>query len=137
MSLVGVTDRMLRPGTDARAARRALRAEKAQLARWRRLLRARLDLTVAGFAPPETLGAMSWELVPEAQMSLPLPQELLDAIRAAGTNDPVALMQRLRSLDRELMAYGAEIDAALEDSTEQIVRRMADSPTAARSDDAR
>lgn len=130
MTSTQVTERVPRPGTDARAVRRALRAEKAQLLRWRRLVRARLDLAVAGYAPPDKLGAMSWDIVPEAQMSLPRPQELLAAVRFAGGSDEVALMQVLRDLDRRLADYGAQLDAALEMSTQQIMRTMA-VPTAA------
>ena len=130
MTSTQVTERVPRPGTDARAVRRALRAEKAQLLRWRRLVRARLDLAVAGYAPPDMLGAMSWDIVPEAQMSLPRPQELLAAVRFAGGSDEVALMQVLRDLDRRLADYGAQLDAALETSTQQIMRTMA-VPTAA------
>lgn len=112
-------------GYDARATRRALRAERAQLLRWRRLLRARLDLAVAAYAPPDTLGAMSWDIVPEAQMALPHPQDLLDAVRAADENDQVALMQRLRVLDRQLADYEAHLDAALERSTQEILSTLA------------
>ena len=125
MSSTQVTDRTFRPSTDARAIRRALRAEKAQLLRWRRLVRARLDLAVAGFAPPDTLGTMSWDILPEAQMSLPHPQSLLAAVRVTGATDDVALMHALRTLDRQLAEYGAQLDAALEMSTQQIMRLIA------------
>lgn len=125
MTSTQVTDRTFRPSTDARAVRRALRAEKAQLLRWRRLVRARLDLAVAGYAPPDTLGAMSWDILPEAQMSLPRPQELISAVRVANAADEVALMQSLRELDRQLAEYGAHLDTALEMSTQQIMRHIA------------
>lgn len=125
MSVAEVTERRVGPGADARAARRALRAEKAQLLRWRRLLRARLDLAVASYAPPDTLGAMSWDILPDAQMSLPHPQDLIAVVRVSPDDDQVALMQRLRALDRQLAAYGAHLDAALEDSTQQILGTVA------------
>lgn len=102
---------------DTAAARRTLRAEKTQLARWRRLVRARLDLAVAAFAPPDHVGAMSWDLVPEAQLALPLPQELLAAVTVDPPADAVELMEHLRRLDRMLAAYGAELDAALDELT--------------------
>ena len=41
---------------DLRLDRRALRAERARVAWWRRLVRARLDLAVAQAARPQTLG---------------------------------------------------------------------------------
>ncbi|MBX9245779.1 hypothetical protein ICW40_13300 [Actinotalea ferrariae] len=99
----------------ASSTRRTLRAEKTQLARWRRLVRARLDLAVASFAPPDHVGAMSWDILPEAQLALPMPQELLAAVTVDPPSDPVALMERLRRLDRMLAAYGAELDAALDE----------------------
>ena len=111
--------------TDARTAGRALRAEKAQLLRWRRLLRARLDLAVAAYAPPTALGEMSWDLVPQAQLSLPLPAELAAAIAVDTPVDQVALMQHLRGLDRVLAAYGVELDAAIETSTERVLAEEA------------
>ena len=114
---------------DPRTARRSLRAEKAQLLRWRRLLRARLDLAVAAFAPPEPLGVATWELLPEAELGLPHPQVLTDAIHVGATTDQVALMHHLRHLDDMLAAYGAELDDALEHSTQQIMRSMAAPPT--------
>lgn len=125
MAVAQVRERRTARGHDARAARRALRAEKAQLLRWRRLLRARLDLAVAAYAPPDMLGAMSWDILPEAQMALPHPQELLDAVRAAGESDQVALMQRLRLLDKQLAEYEAHVDAALEASTQRILGAFA------------
>ena len=131
MTSTQVTDRTAGPSTDARAVRRALRAEKAQLLRWRRLVRARLDLAVAAYAPPDTLGAMSWDIIPEAQMSLPRPQDLISAVHVAGAMDAVALMQALRELDRQLAEYGAQLDTALEMSTQQIMRHIA-APVGAR-----
>lgn len=109
----------------SRAARRALRAEKAQLLRWRRLLRARLDLTVAGFAPPEPLGTIAWEVLPDGRDRLPLPSELAAAIAVVTPIDPVELLTRLRRFDRALEAYADELDDALDDSTQDVVRTLA------------
>lgn len=135
MAAAQVRDRRATHGHAARATRRALRAEKAQLLRWRRLVRARLDLAVASYAPPDTLGAMSWDILPEAQMALPHPQELLDAVRAPDSDDQVELMQRLRTLDQLLAAYETHVDAALESSTQEILGTFA--TTGRRHEDAR
>lgn len=117
------------PGTrdsgDARGNRRMLRAEKAQLLRWRRLLRARLDLAVAGFAPPEPLGGMRWELLPEAQLGLPTHRALMQAVAVPAPADPIALMEHLRDLDRALAAYGAELDAELEARIQTVLDELA------------
>lgn len=113
------------PRTDPQTSRRTLRAEKTELLRWRRLLRARLDLAVASYAPPEPLGAMSWELLPAAQLRLPLTENLQAAVALEPEPDRVALMRRLRELDRELAAYGCALDEALEDCTDQLLAQLA------------
>ena len=128
MSLTRTTGLWAQAQTDPRTARRSLRAEKAQLLRWRRLVRARLDLAVAAFAPPEPLGEATWDLVPEAEFGLPMAHDLASAIHVDLPMDAVSLMEELRSLDRRLAVYGAEIDSALETSTQQIVHHMAAVP---------
>lgn len=128
MSLTPTTGLWAQAQQDPRTARRSLRAEKAQLLRWRRLVRARLDLAVAAFAPPEPLGEATWDLVPEAEFGLPMPHELAAAIEVEPPQDAVGLMEQLRALDRKLAVYGAEIDSALEKQTEQLVHHMAVAP---------
>jgi hypothetical protein len=112
-------------GPSPRAAQRTLRAERAQLAHWRRLLRARLDLTVAGLAPPEELGTLSWDLLPEAVLELPRAEELRSAVTLPSIEDTVELMNRIRSLDRALGRYALRIDSLLEDATEHVVHDLA------------
>jgi len=68
---------------------------------------------------------MSWDILPEAQLSLPHPQQLLALVRLSTDEDQVALMQKLRDLDRQLAEYEEHIDAALEESTQQIVGALA------------
>lgn len=110
---------------DPHATRRALRAEKAELVRWRRLLRARLDLAVASYAPPETLGVMSWDMLPTAMLSLPLPQTLREVVSLHPEEDRVGRMHQLRALDHDLAAYGAALDHALERCTEDLLAQLA------------
>lgn len=109
----------------ARSDRRSLRAEKAQLQHWRRLLRARLDLAVGAFAPPEPLGSVAWETLPAAHHDLPDGAALAAAVSVGAPGDPVELMTRLRDLDRSLAAYGRALDDALETSTEHVVQDLA------------
>lgn len=116
------------PVLDARAARRALRAERAQLSHWRRLLRARLDLAIAGLAPPEHLGTLTWDLVPDAAVLLPEYPDLSDAIRMTDDVDVVELLTRLRRLDRMLSRYAAELDGAIEESTQELLSEQAAVP---------
>lgn len=108
-----------------RSDRLALRAEKAQLTHWRRLLRARLDLAVAAFAPPEPLGTVGWEELPEAHLDLPDSTALGAAVAVVTPIDPVELMNRLRGLDRSLAEYGRALDGALELTTQDVVHDLA------------
>jgi hypothetical protein len=124
-----------RPG-QMRSTRRMLRSEKAQLAHWRRLLRARLDLAVAGVAPPEPLGALNWDLLPEALLHLPGHEELSGAVTIHGADDTVDLLTRLRELDRSLARYAEQVDAALARSDEEVLRALADGPDTAEDDPA-
>ena len=112
------------PRTDPQVSRRMLRAEKSELLRWRRLLRARLDLAVATYAPPEALGTMTWDLLPAAQLRLPSAESLRAAVALEPEPDRVALMHRLRDLDRTLAAYGCALEDALEDCTDQLLAEL-------------
>ena len=111
-------------GLDVGPARRAVRSERAEVARWRRLLRARLDLLVATYAPPGPLGTVGWDVLPEAQLALPLADELLQAVALSPESDRVEVMRRLRELDRRLAAYADELDAAWDAATEGLVRSL-------------
>ena len=110
---------------DLQTARRTLRHEKLEVGRWRRLLRARLDLLVGAYAPPEILGTTDWEHLPEGRHSLPLAGEMAVAIWAGtDTADRVALMRQLRDLDRRMSAYAAELDDALDETTDELLVHM-------------
>lgn len=132
MAIAHVSDWL---GLDAFATRRALRAEMAEVGRWRRLLRSRLDLTVASYAPPEVLGALAWGAVPPAQVSLPRPDALTDAIAVSGAGDRVQLMRELRELDKQLATYEHQLERALEESTERLVEQLASGPVPVGSDE--
>ncbi len=112
-------------GLDSAATRRAVRAERASVTRWRRLLRSRLDLLVATYAPPEPLGEMGWDVLPQAQLAAPDPDELRAAIGSSPAEaDRVGAMRTLRDLDRRLAGYAAELDRALDATTEALVMRL-------------
>ena len=113
-------------------ARRTLRQEKLEVGRWRRLLRARLDLLVGAYAPPEILGTTGWEHLPAARLELPLPGEMAAAIwTGTEPDDRVALMRRLRDLDRRLGAYATALDSALDDTTDELLMSMGSGATRA------
>lgn len=111
-------------GLDAAPARRAVRSERAEVARWRRLLRARLDLLVASYAPPGPLGTVCWDVLPDAQLALPLADELLRAVALPPETDRVEAMRRLRDLDRQLATYAEELDSTWDMATEGLVRSL-------------
>ena len=120
---------------DLQAARRALRHEKIEVGRWRRLLRARLDLVVGAYAPPEILGTTGWEHLPSARLDLPLAGEMSAAIWACDdSEDRVALMRRLRELDRHLGGYAAELSNALDSTTDELLARMGSGSSVALAD---
>ncbi len=111
-------------GLETASTRRAVRAERAEVARWRRLLRARLDLLVASYAPPEGLAQLGWDVLPAAQAAVPTHRELRRAVADAPEADRVGAMRELRVLDRRLAAYADELDRALETSTASLVMAL-------------
>ena len=111
--------------SDTGAARRALRDERDQLLRWRRLVRARLDLAVARFAPPRPLGALAWDLLADGAVELPDVRHLHETLEVADSGDPVDLLRQLRHLDHELARYGATLDAALDEHTQRLLEEIA------------
>lgn len=114
--------------SDTGAARRALRDERDQLLRWRRLVRARLDLTVARFAPPRPLGTLSWDLLPGGGTGLLRPQHLDDVLGPPSDEDAIDLMRRLREIDQELARYGSALDSALDEHTQRLLELIAAMP---------
>ena len=70
--------------SDLRLDRRALRAEHARVAWWRRLVRARLDLAVAQAARPQTLGEdVAFQLPLEVGLDVPRPAALAAVLAGA------------------------------------------------------
>ncbi|MDO8106431.1 hypothetical protein Q6348_04395 [Isoptericola sp. b441] len=110
-------------GLDSAATRRAVRAERATVNRWRRLVRARLDLLVASYAPPEAIGELTWDVLP-AHADVPVVEELRTAVCRDPAEDRVGAMHRLRELDRRLATYAARLDTAEEKTTERLVMRL-------------
>ena len=113
---------------DLRLERRALRAEHQRILWWRRLVRARTDLAVAGAAPPGPLGEDVAFLLPlDLCLQVPLPDELRTTLPTT-TGADVGLLPALRALDARLAAYEAGVLAALESATHRLVERVACAP---------
>ncbi len=111
--------------------RRALRAEKARVGWWRRLVRARIDLAIASAARPDPLGEdVAFQLPLDVSLAVPSADELLHVLPAPAPGD-VAELDRLRALDDRLAAYERGVDAALARTTDSLISHLADDPAGA------
>ncbi|MFZ5870414.1 MAG: hypothetical protein ACOYXW_07815 [Actinomycetota bacterium] len=110
------------PLAELREHRHALLAEAAATLRWRRLVQARLDLVVAGAAPPDELARPS-EHLPE-----PPDTEALRALLVEPGDDAVGLLRRLDAAQRALSGYGADVQTAASAATHELVERYAAAP---------
>jgi hypothetical protein len=112
---------------DLRLDRHALRAERARVAWWRRLVRARLDLAVAQAVRPAALGEeMAFQLPLDVGLEVPRPAALA-AVLGAGT-DAVDRLRELRALDEQLSTYAAGVEDALTRATDRLITRLAADP---------
>lgn len=103
-----------------------LRHEITQIGHWRRLVRARLDLTVARAVLPGRLG----ELTASSGAASPGVTHgvLVGIAQAAGTGLSVADLPRLRSVEDSLEDYEAAVRRALMIATDALVDRMSEDP---------
>lgn len=120
------------PLHDLRLERRALRAERDRVSWWRRVVRARMDLAVAGAAAPGALGEeVAFVLPLDVCLQVPRPTELQTALPAGDAGRELGLLPALRSLDERLASYETGVVEALERATLRMVERLADDPAAA------
>ncbi|WP_421735151.1 hypothetical protein [Cellulomonas sp.] len=116
--------------SDLRLDRRALRAERARVAWWRRLVRARLDLAVAQAARPQTLGEdVAFQLPLEVGLDVPRPAALAAVLAGTDPAADVGRLHELRALDEQLSAYAAGVEAALTRATDRLIVRLAVDPS--------
>lgn len=120
------------PLHDLRLERRALRAERDRVGWWRRVVRARMDLAVAGAAGPGALGEdVAFVLPLDVCLQVPRAGELQTALPDGDPGREAGLLPALRSLDERLAAYETGVAEALERATGRLVARLADDPGAA------
>lgn len=120
------------PLRDLQLERRALRAERDRVVWWRRVVRARMDLAVAGAASPGALGEeVAFVLALDVSLQVPRPGELHEALPPGDAGRDVGLLPSLRTLDQRLATYEAGVAQALECTTRRLVERLTDDPTAA------
>lgn len=94
--------------------RRQLLAEAAKASYWRRLVQARLDLTVATTAAVD-------ELVPLVVPGLPCPPSDLAWLVGGTTTDTVTTLLALDCAQRTLDAYAGAVRIAADDATRELV----------------
>ena len=107
-----------------RAHRRALRAEMNRVQHWRRLLRARIDLSVSAALIPDRLG-----LVASGSLSDVTPPDhvrMTTLVRGDLSASAVLDIEELRDLESDVQEYGRRVRSELERVTEQLVQRLTD-----------
>ena len=111
---------------ELRLACASLRHEITQIGHWRRLVRARLDLTVARAVLPGRLGdtiADQGATAPTVTHSV-----LVGIAQPAGAGLSVTDLPRLRSVETSLAVYETEVRRALMVATDALVDRMSGDP---------
>lgn len=118
--------------SELRSSRRALRAERARVSYWRRLVSARLDLALACVAPPDQLGLDLTLLLDGAVHTAPPAHA--DLARALPHSLPIAEIHRLDELyrlDEQLASYQHDIDEVLATTTSEFIDHLTLDPLAA------
>lgn len=115
---------------ELRLKRRVLRHEATQVAHWRRLVRARLDLTVARAVLPERVGGAATQYL---GTDAPGPDiahyRLVSMVHGTGDQMPVADLPSLRAADDALAAYEVRIRCELAVATDLLVERLSADPS--------
>lgn len=116
---------------DLRLDRRALRAERARVAWWRRLVRARLDLAVARVSSPTPLGEdVAFQLPVDVGVHVPRAGELRSVLDGADPAAELAQVDELRDLDSRLALYEAGVEEALQTTANRLASHLATHPGA-------
>ena len=102
----------------------SLRHEITQIGHWRRLVRARLDLTVARAVLPGRLGEHA---VAESTARPGVTHSVLVGIAQAGTGLSVTDLPRLRAAEDSLADYESAVRRALMVATDALLDRMSES----------
>lgn len=110
---------------------RALRAERARVAWWRRLVRARIDLLVARAVGPQPLGEeLAFALPVEVGVEVPRPSELETVLGPRTPGAEVALLEELKALDQRLARYQEGVEQAFVRATDALIDHLATDPEA-------
>lgn len=101
----------------------ALLAELREVEHWRRLVAARLDLAVAAVAAVDEPVVRNLPPAPAPAFGL---RELLGLAAPGATAEAVALLVRLREVQRDLDAYARALRAQTREATAGLVTRLDD-----------
>ena len=107
-----------------RAHRRALRAEMNRVQHWRRLLRARIDLSVSAALMPDRLGLVATGTL--LDVTPPDHVRMTTLVRRDLPASAVLDLAELRALEAEVQEYGRQVRSELERVTERLVQRLTD-----------
>jgi len=107
-----------------RVRRRALRAEMNRVQHWRRLLRARIDLSVSAALLPDRLGLVDSGSL--ADVAPPDHVRMTTLVRGDLPASAVLDLEELRALEGEVQEYGRRVRSELERVTERLVQRLTD-----------
>lgn len=118
--------------TELRRTRCALRAEMDRVLHWRRLIKARIDLSVAAALLPEPICQESFGPLPlDHENSLPPYDVLAQLVRGSSTTADVFQIGELRRVELELSDYCDTVRRDLEYTTDRLVFRLAQDPYSA------
>ena len=110
---------------------RALRAERARVAWWRRLVRSRLDLLVARTVGPQPLGEqIAFALPLDVCLEVPRPAAREAELGPRVPGSDVARLEELRELARRLARDQAGVEEAFVAATDALIDRLAADPEA-------
>jgi len=118
--------------TELRSSRRALRAERARVSYWRRLVTARLDLALACVAPPDQLGVDLTLLLDGAvHTAPPVHTDLARALLHSLPITEIHHLDELYRLDERLATYQRDLDTVIATTTAKFIDHLTRDPLAA------
>lgn len=122
-------DRELRELVALRRSRSALRSELETVSHWRRLVRSRIDLTVASVVLPGRLGVEVADVLPEeARQGIPSFDHLARLVRMTDHRGRIDDLHELREYDRQLADYASVLRRYLEGVTDLLADRVSADP---------
>ena len=118
--------------SELRSSRRALRAERARVTYWRRLVTARIDLALACVAPPDQLGLDLTLLLDGAvHTSPPAHADLGRLLRRSLPITEIHHLDDLYGLDQRLASYQCDLDDVIASTTARFIDHLTLDPLAA------